>query len=160
MIKFISFFFLFGIIQGAKGQNGTRAFMNDSLDGYVEKALTDWKIPGVAFCVVKDGKVVMMKSYGVAEWGSQNKIDEHTLFGIGSNTKAFTATALALLDAQKKISLDDKVQKWLPDFKLYDPWVAKRNHHPRPALPQGGNGNISGGLYVLRFRSYQRRSKK
>ncbi len=125
MIKFISFFFLFGIIQAAKGQNGTRAFMNDSLDGYVEKALTDWKIPGVAFCVVKDGKVVMMKSYGVAEWGSQNKIDEHTLFGIGSNTKAFTATALALLDAQKKLSLDDKVQKWLPDFKLYDPWVAK-----------------------------------
>ncbi len=57
--------------------------------------------------------------------GRQNKIDEHTLFGIGSNTKAFTATALALLDAQKKLSLDDKVQKWLPDFKLYDPWVAK-----------------------------------
>jgi CubicO group peptidase (beta-lactamase class C family) len=67
MIKFISFFFLFGIIQGAKGQNGTRAFMNDSLDGYVEKALTDWKIPGVAISVVKDGKVVMMKSYGVAD---------------------------------------------------------------------------------------------
>jgi CubicO group peptidase (beta-lactamase class C family) len=44
---------------------------------------------------------------------------------IGSNTKAFTATALALLDAEKKLSLDDKVQKWLPDFKLYDPWVAK-----------------------------------
>jgi CubicO group peptidase (beta-lactamase class C family) len=44
---------------------------------------------------------------------------------IGSNTKAFTATALAMLEADKKLSLDDKVQKWLPDFKLYDPWVAK-----------------------------------
>jgi CubicO group peptidase (beta-lactamase class C family) len=44
---------------------------------------------------------------------------------IGSNTKAFTATALAMLEANKKLSLEDKVQKWLPDFKLYDPWVTK-----------------------------------
>ena len=108
------------------------SFVNDSLDTYVQKALDGWHIPGVAICVVKDGKIEMMKGYGVSEAGTNKKVDENTLFGIGSNTKAFTATALALLDAEnlpagktRKFSLDDKVQKWLPDFTLYDPWVAK-----------------------------------
>jgi CubicO group peptidase (beta-lactamase class C family) len=101
------------------------AFVKDSLDGYVQKALVDWKIPGVAVCIVKDGKVVVMRGYGVKEIGNSDKVDENTLFGIGSNTKAFTATALAMLDADNKLSIDDKVQRWLPDFKLYDPWVAK-----------------------------------
>ncbi len=108
-------------------QNDAPSFIKDSLDNYVNKALTDWKIPGVAVCVVKDGKVVVMKGYGVKEMGGTDKVNENTLFMIGSNTKAFTGTALAILDADKKLSLDDKVQKWLPDFKMYDPWVAKRS---------------------------------
>lgn len=103
----------------------TPSFIKDSLDTYVERALKDWQIPGVAVCVVKDGKVAVMKGYGVREMGKTGKIDENTLFMIGSNTKAFTATALAMLAADKKLSLDDHVIKWLPDFKLYDPWVTK-----------------------------------
>ncbi|HEX2609036.1 MAG TPA: serine hydrolase [Flavisolibacter sp.] len=103
----------------------TPAFVKDSLDGYVARALKDWNIPGVAVCIVKDGKVVLVKGFGVKETGKADPVDENTLFMIGSNTKAFTATALAMLDASKKLSLDDKVQRWLPDFKLYDPWVAK-----------------------------------
>ena len=110
-------------IQGQ--QPTTPSFVKDSLDTYVERALKEWKIPGVSVCVVKDGNVVIMKGYGVKELGTDNKVDENTLFMIGSNTKAFTATALAILDAEKKLSLDDKVVKWLPDFKLYDPWVTK-----------------------------------
>src|SRR5690349_2679089 len=94
------------------------SFLRDSLDSYVEKALTDWEIPGAAVCVVKDGKVVVMKAYGVKEQGRPEKVDTNTLFMIGSNSKAFTATALAMLDADKKLSLDDKVTRWLPDFKL------------------------------------------
>jgi CubicO group peptidase (beta-lactamase class C family) len=101
------------------------SFVKDSIDGYVTRALSDWKIPGVAVCMVKDGKVVFMKGYGVRELGTTDKVDENTLFMIGSNTKAFTATIAAILDSEKKITLDDKVQKWLPDFKLHDPWVAK-----------------------------------
>jgi CubicO group peptidase (beta-lactamase class C family) len=101
------------------------SFVRDSLDTYVNRALKDWQIPGVAVCVVKNGKVVLMKGYGVKETGTTDQVDENTLFMIGSNTKAFTATALAMLEAEKKLSLDDKVQQWLPDFKLYDPWVAK-----------------------------------
>jgi CubicO group peptidase (beta-lactamase class C family) len=109
----------------AHAQDNTPAFIKDSLDTYVERALKEWQIPGVAVCVVKDGKVVLMKGYGIKEVGGSDKVDTNTLFMIGSNSKAFTATALAMLDADKKLSLDDHVQKWLPDFKLYDPWVAK-----------------------------------
>ena len=100
-------------------------FVRDSLEGYVHRALREWQIPGVAVCIVKDGQIVVMKGYGEAETATGKKVDEATLFGIGSNTKAFTGTLAALLDAEKKLSLDDKVQKWLPDFKLYDPWVTK-----------------------------------
>ena len=89
------------------------SFIKDSLDIYIEKALIDWQIPGVAVCVVKDGKLAVMKGYGIKEINSDSKVDENTLFMIGSNTKAFTATALALLQSEKKLSLDDKVQKWL-----------------------------------------------
>ncbi|MGN6166124.1 MAG: serine hydrolase domain-containing protein, partial [Flavisolibacter sp.] len=123
-LKFVLFTALLVFVQIAYAQE-LPSFVKDSLDGYVQKALADWKVPGAAVCIVKDGKVVVMKGYGVKEIGTNDKVDENTLFMIGSNTKAFTATALAMLDADKKLSLDDKVQKWLPDFKLYDPWVAK-----------------------------------
>jgi CubicO group peptidase (beta-lactamase class C family) len=101
------------------------SFVIDSLDNYVNRALADWQIPGAAVCVIKNGKVIVMKGYGVKDIGGKEKVDENTLFMIGSNTKAFTATALAMLDADKILSLNDNVKKWLPDFKLYDPWVTK-----------------------------------
>ncbi len=88
------------------------------MDTYVEAALKSWQIPGISVCIIKNGKVVLMKGYGVKELGSNDKVDENTLFMIGSNTKAFTATSLAMLDEQKKLSLDDKVTKWIPGFKL------------------------------------------
>src|SRR5437879_2001180 len=103
----------------AKAQGIDRSkFITDSLDIYVNRALTNWRIPGAAVCIVKDGKVVVMKGYGIKELGLNNKVDENTLFMIGSNTKAFTATALAMLQAQGKLSLDDKVTRYLPGFKL------------------------------------------
>lgn len=99
-------------------QNLKRSFIKDSLDRYVMKALQEWNIPGVAVCIVKDGQVVVMKGYGVKQMNTKDSVDVNTLFMIGSNTKAFTATALAMLDNEKKLSLDDKVTKWIPEFKL------------------------------------------
>jgi CubicO group peptidase (beta-lactamase class C family) len=93
-------------------------FVRDSLDVYTTRALSEWQIPGISVCIIKNGKVVVMKGYGVTEAGTNNKVDENTLFLIGSNSKAFTATALAMLDAEKKLSLDDRVTKWIPEFKL------------------------------------------
>lgn len=94
------------------------SFVKDSLDNYINKAMQDWEIPGLSIAIIKNGKVVLMKGYGVRELGADSKVDENTLFMIGSNTKAFTATALATLDAENKLSLDDKVTKWIPSFKL------------------------------------------
>jgi CubicO group peptidase (beta-lactamase class C family) len=115
------FFFCISLILltgTAKAQADRDNFIRDSLDVYMSRALTNWRIPGAAVCVVKDGKVVVMKTYGVKELGLTAKVDENTLFMIGSNTKAFTATALAMLQDKKLLSLDDKVTKYIPEFKL------------------------------------------
>jgi len=96
------------------------SFVKDSLDKYIEREMKRWNIPGLAIAVVKDGKAVVTKGYGVREIGKPGKVDENTLFQIASNSKAFTGTSLALLDVQKRMSLNDKITKWIPDFKLYD----------------------------------------
>lgn len=101
------------------------SFIEDSLDSYVEKGLRDWQVPGVAVVVVKDGKVVVEKGFGVLEAGKPDKVDENTLFMIASNTKAFTGTAMAMLEEDGKCSLDDRIQKYLPGFTMKDPWVAE-----------------------------------
>lgn len=96
-------------------------FITDDLDAYINKGLKDWNLPGLAIAIVKDGKVVVMKGYGVRNVKTNQPVDENTLFMIASNTKLFTATALAQLEADKKISLDDKISKYFPDYTLYDP---------------------------------------
>jgi CubicO group peptidase (beta-lactamase class C family) len=118
MKKFLLFFFVIITIKLFSQTDSIPSFVKDSLDRYVNSALTDWQIPGIAVCIVKNGKVVTMKGYGVRDYDTKEKVDENTLFMIGSNTKAFTATALAMLDADKKLSLDDQVTKWIPEFKL------------------------------------------
>lgn len=99
------------------------AFVKDSLDTYIERALKQWNLPGLAIAIVKDGKVVVSKGYGVRETGKPGKVDENSLFMIASCSKAFTATSLSLLESEKKLKLDDSVTKWLPYFKLNDPAV-------------------------------------
>jgi CubicO group peptidase (beta-lactamase class C family) len=98
----------------------TPAFITDSLDSYIERGMRLWQIPGLAISIVKDGKVVFSKGYGVREKDRIDKVDENTLFIIASNTKLFTGTALAKLDFEKKLSLNDRVTKHLPWFRLYD----------------------------------------
>jgi CubicO group peptidase (beta-lactamase class C family) len=106
-------------------QTSVPSFITDSLDIYVERALVDWQIPGVAVLVVKDGKVVVEKGFGCLENGKPEKVNENTLFMIASNTKAFTGTAMSMLENEGKCSFDDRVQKYLPDFRMKDPWVAQ-----------------------------------
>jgi CubicO group peptidase (beta-lactamase class C family) len=115
-------FFVLSVLLSSQLSNAQRAdrskFIKDSLEFYINQALTKWRIPGAAVCIVKDNKIVLMKGYGIKELGLNNKVDENTLFMIGSNTKAFTATAIAMLQEQKKLSLEDKVTKYIPEFKL------------------------------------------
>jgi CubicO group peptidase (beta-lactamase class C family) len=82
--------------------------------------MKDWNIPGLAIAIVKDGQTVMMKGFGVRDIKTNQPVDENTLFLVASNTKLFTGTALAQLEHNKKLSLDDKVTKHIKWFSLYD----------------------------------------
>jgi CubicO group peptidase (beta-lactamase class C family) len=95
-----------------------------AIDNLAEKAMTAFHVPGVAIAVIKDGQIVLLKGYGLRSLKTGLPVDEHTLFGIASNTKAFTAVALGILVDEHKISWDDKVRKWIPEFKLYSSYVS------------------------------------
>ncbi|MGE5681748.1 MAG: serine hydrolase [Bacillota bacterium] len=124
MRKYFFLAILLFIGKSITAQQPVPKFITDSLDTYLERGLKQWDIPGAGICIVKDGKVVLTKGFGVCELGKSEKVDENTLFMIGSNTKAFTGTALAILESDGKCTLEDKVQKYLPDFSMKDPWVA------------------------------------
>lgn len=93
------------------------------IDELVDKTLTTFDVPGIAVAVVKDGKIIHSKGYGVKSIITKEKVDENTLFGIASNSKAFTSAALAILVDEKKLDWDDKVKKYIPEFKMYNDYV-------------------------------------
>ncbi len=99
--------------------------MPADLDTWVARDMKEFEVPGLAVAVVKNAKVLVAKGYGVRKLGAAARVDEHTLFGIASNTKAFTAAAIATLVDEGKLSWDDPVQKYLPSFQLYDPYVTR-----------------------------------
>src|SRR5258708_8828775 len=107
-------------VQPLPAQNSLPA----DLDSYVARVLKTFEVPGLAVAIVKDGRVVLAKGYGVRKLGETTPVDENTLFGIGSNTKAFTSAALATLVDEGKISWDDPVYQRLPGFQMYDPYVS------------------------------------
>jgi CubicO group peptidase (beta-lactamase class C family) len=96
------------------------SFISDSLDTYIRNGMNQWNIPGLAIVIVKDGKVVVMKGYGVRDVKTNEPVDENTLFMIASNSKLFTATCLAQLEYDKQLSLDDKIIKYFPNYRVYD----------------------------------------
>src|SRR2546426_10016387 len=94
-------------------------------DADVARALREFQVPGAAIAIVKDGRVVLAKGYGVRRLGDPTPVDAHTLFQIASNTKAFATACLAMLVDSGRIDWDDPVTKYLPDFALSDPWVTR-----------------------------------
>lgn len=93
------------------------------LDDYVNKAMNDFKVPGMAVGVVKNDSVVYQKGFGVKNIRANEPIDEYTIFGIGSVTKTFTAGLAGILVNKGIIDWDDKVIDYLPDFRLYNQYV-------------------------------------
>ena len=96
------------------------AFVQNDLNAYITKGMEQWQVPALAIVVVKDGQVIIRKGFGVRETGKTDPVDENTLFFIASNSKLFTGTALAHLQYHKKLSLNDKITKYFPNYKLYD----------------------------------------
>jgi CubicO group peptidase (beta-lactamase class C family) len=95
------------------------------LDAYVQRVMRTFDVPGVALSIVKDGHVVLAKGYGVRKLGAATAVDSRTRFGIASNTKLFTATALGLLVEAHKIEWDAPVTRYLPAFQMWDPYVTR-----------------------------------
>jgi CubicO group peptidase (beta-lactamase class C family) len=94
-------------------------------DAYVRHVMDQWQVPGLAVAIVKDGKVVLARGYGVREVGKPDQVDGATLFDIGSNTKAFTAAALGTLVATGKLDWDSRVVDYVKPFQLSSPYVTQ-----------------------------------
>jgi CubicO group peptidase (beta-lactamase class C family) len=136
-----------------KGQDNqdNRAILED-VEQYINKVRKEWKIPGMAVSVMKDGELIYAKGFGVKELVSvihtgsgnkrfaegveplsekneylkiapENRVDQNTLFQIGSISKSFTALVMAQLVDEKLLGWDDTVKNILPDFRMYDKWV-------------------------------------
>ena len=94
-----------------------------AVDAAVVQTLKVLNVPGIAVAVVKDGQVVLAKGYGVRSLANKEPVDANTLFGIASNSKAFTAAALGLLVDEGKLRWNDKVTDYIPEFRMFDPYV-------------------------------------
>lgn len=114
---------LFAISMAHAGDLATQRATLEALDAYIEQARREWQVPGLAVGVVQDDAVVFAKGYGVREAGKSPPLDTRSLFEIGSLTKAMTAAALALLVDAGRIGWDDRVTRYLPAFRLADPWI-------------------------------------
>ncbi len=135
---------LAALVSGGAVPGGAQEDPLANLDEYAEAVLDLWQAPGLALAVVKDDQVVVARGYGVRELGGDAPVDEGTVFAIASTTKAFTASALAMLVDEGKVGWDDRVTDYLPGFQLHDPYVTREltirdllSH--RSGLPRGDN---------------------
>ncbi len=120
MKNYIVLIFLFVFIHSSVAQQKK----NDrKLDAMIVKGMKDWKVPGLAAIVVKDGEVVFNKTYGVKNLKTKEPVDQNTLFNMASTTKAIVAIAMGMLVDEGKLNWDDKVVDHLPYFKLADSYL-------------------------------------
>ena len=110
-------------------------------DVYVQKAMKDWKIPGLAIVVVNNNEVVFKKAYGVKSLETNAAVNNETYFACASTTKAMTAAAMGILVDEGKVSWDDPVIKYLPNFRLYEPYVTTQMRVRDLFLHNSGVGN-------------------
>ena len=90
----------------------------------------------------------MAKGYGIANINTGEKVNSSTNFGIASNSKAFTTTAIALQIDQGKINWDDRVKKYIPEFKMYDDYVTENFTIRDLVVHRSGLGLGAGDLMV------------
>jgi CubicO group peptidase (beta-lactamase class C family) len=95
------------------------------VDSIMQVAMQTFNAAGSAIAIVKDGKIIFSKGYGVTSIKTKHKVNEHTNFAIASNSKAFTTTALALLVEEGKLNWNDKVKIHIPEFKMYNAYVTE-----------------------------------
>src|SRR5439155_21610324 len=112
----------------------------DGFDDLVRQTMKDWRVPGLAMAVAKDGQIVFERGYGVRQIGKPPLVDTHTLFAIGSTTKAMTAALIGMLVDEKKLDWDDPGIRHLPRFQLKYPSVTRGLTVPHLLSQRGGLG--------------------
>ena len=128
---------------------------------FVNAQDTDWKTmieswrdayntPGMSVGIIRNGEVVFVDGFGVLEEGKSQKADKNTLYSIASNTKAFISASMATLVKEGKINWDDRVQKYLPYFELYDPCVSEMMTVRDLLCHRSGLGTFSGDVVWYR----------
>ena len=133
------------------------AVLPPGFDAIVARAMKTFDVPGMGIAVVKNGKVVLAKGFGIRKLGDPAPVDAQTLFGIASNTKAFTATALGLLVEEGKIAWDAPVTRYLPWFQMWDPYVTREMTVRDLLVHRSGLGLGAGDLLIFPESIYSRR---
>jgi CubicO group peptidase (beta-lactamase class C family) len=117
--EIVSLFLALGIALATFAQDPT----SKEVDDLVQKTMTAFNVPGIAVGIIKDGKVIHSKGYGIRSINTKKPVDSNTSFAIASNSKAFTAFALGMLVDEGKLTWDSKVVDFIPEFRMYDPYV-------------------------------------
>ncbi|WP_293298031.1 serine hydrolase [Pedobacter sp. UBA4863] len=136
-------------------QKGNEQLPKD-FDRYVQRVLETFEVPGMSIAIVKDGKPLLTKGYGIKKMGHQDRVNEQTLFPIASNSKAFTATALALLVEEGKIAWDAPVINYIPTFKMGDPYITSQLTIKDLLVHRSGIGAYAGDLLQFPPSNYTR----
>ncbi len=97
----------------------------DEFRQYIIEMKEAWNIPGMAVGIVEDDEVIFMETFGTLSEKGEISVNEHTTFQIGSTSKAFTATLMAMLEESEQISWNDRVRDHYPEFEMADPWVSE-----------------------------------
>jgi CubicO group peptidase (beta-lactamase class C family) len=140
MKKYFILLLLFHFFSASQAQN------IEEIDTYLEKSIKDWEVPGISVGIVKDGKVILAKGYGLKDVNGSAKVDENTLFAIASNTKAFISSSLAILVAEGKVTWDDPVRKYIPEFEMYNNYVSNNTTIADLLSHRAGLGTFSGDM--------------
>ncbi len=113
---------------------GCRQKPENDLTSRVDEIFAEWDrsdSPGCALAVIRDGQIVYQRGYGMADLEHDVPIEPDSVFYIGSVSKQFVAMTLLLLEEQERLSLDDDIRKYLPDFPDYGTTITIRHliHH-------------------------------
>ncbi|MEO9216143.1 MAG: serine hydrolase [Rhodanobacter sp.] len=123
--------------------HATAQTANPTYDRIVDATVARYHLPGIAVGVIENGQVVYVRTVGETVAGSGSRITPQTLFKIASNSKAMTTALLGRLVDQGKLHWDDPVTKYLPQFRMHDPWVTANMRVAdllthSSGLPEGG----------------------
>jgi CubicO group peptidase (beta-lactamase class C family) len=139
----LAFILAIAVSVAAAGQLSSK-----EIDRLVEDAMERFTVAGVAVGVVKDGKIIHARGYGVKSVETNAPVDEHTAFAIASNSKAFTTTALAMLVEEGKLSWTDRVIDHIPEFKMYNDYVTQNFNIQDLITHRSGLGLGAGDLQI------------